>query len=329
MVEPIPYDRTIASGLKSKKLVSELEHPVRWSFMKVLREHSDLKRFYPQINPYVEVYEFRKNLYCLFSDSLDAAGDPWMYLIDGPERAMLIDTGFGVGDLKALVRELVGDKELIVVNTHAHVDHCYGNCQFDRVYCHEAELPRLRKTMNPHIWDYLFNDDGTCKWTEFDRADLVSFKEYEAVGIEEGHLFDLGDGYMVEAVPLPGHTPGQCGYFDHVTGAIFIGDVTGIGKAEPDEPFADRCTVRAMRDAFKAFEPRFDQVTGVFSGHGMLDQSPLTLRYHLEACEAIMADPLHPDAKKEVVGGKGQKRTFLLRYIYQGTAIRYTEENVG
>lgn len=329
MVKKIPYDRSIASGLKSRKLVCELEHPVRWSFLKVLREHSDLKQFYPEINPYAEAYRWRENVYAIYTDSFDAAGDPWIYVIDGPERAMVIDTGFGVGDLRGLVRKLVGDKPLIVANTHAHVDHCYGNCQFDRVYCHEAELPRLKKTINAHIWDYLFDETGTPKWTEFDRADIVPFKEYEAVGVKDGHLFDLGDGYKIEAVPLPGHTPGQCGYLDHVTGAFFIGDVTGIGRAEPDEPFADRCTVRAMRDAYRAFQPRFDEVTGVFPGHGMLDQSPLTLQYHLDALEAIIADPQRYDVKKEIVGGKGMKRTFLFKYIYQGTAIRYTEENVG
>lgn len=329
MVEKIPYDRMIASGLKSKKLVYELEHPVRWSFMKVLREHSDLKQFYPEINPYAEAYRFRDNVYCIYTDTLDAAGDPWIYVIDGPERAMVIDTGFGVGDLKGLVGKLVGDKELVVANTHAHVDHAYGNYQFDRVHCHEAEVHRLQEKMNPHIWDYLFNEDGTCKWTEFDRNDLVGYREYEIVDVEDGHLFDLGDGYMVEAVPLPGHTPGQCGYLDRVTGAFFIGDVTGIGTAQPGEPYAERSTVRAMRDAYRAFAPRFNEVTGVFPGHGMLDQSPLTLQYHLDALEAIMADPMGYDVRKEIVGGKGQKRVFMLKHIYQGTGIRYTEANVG
>lgn len=328
-MDRIPYDRTIASNLTSKKIVCEIEHPVRWSFMKVLREHSNLKQFYPEINPYAEAYRFRDNVYCIYTDSLDAAGDPWIYLVEGPERCMLVDTGFGVGDLKGLVRKLVGDKPLVVANTHAHVDHCYSNCQFDRVYCHEAEVHRLEATMNPHIWDYLFDDEGRPRWTMFDRKDIVEFKEYEIVGVGDGHLFDLGDGYTIEVIPLPGHTPGQCGYLDNVTGAFFIGDVTGIGGAQEGEPYAERSTVRAMYEAYRTFEPRFEEVTGVFPGHGALDQSPLTLCYHLEALEAIMADPGRYDVRKEIVGGKGVRRTFLFRYIYQGTAIRYTEDSVG
>ncbi|MFQ8582296.1 MAG: hypothetical protein ACLSA6_06970 [Holdemania massiliensis] len=38
--------RPIHSDLKSKRIVWETEHPVRWSFMKILRETSSLKQFY-------------------------------------------------------------------------------------------------------------------------------------------------------------------------------------------------------------------------------------------------------------------------------------------
>ena len=46
-----------------------------------------------------------------------------MYVINGTERALLLDTGLGLTDLKEEVLKLCGEKSLIVVNTHAHVDH--------------------------------------------------------------------------------------------------------------------------------------------------------------------------------------------------------------
>ena len=46
----------------------EKEKPSRWSFLKILREHSDLRLFYPEINPNAEVYKMRDNLYCIYYD---------------------------------------------------------------------------------------------------------------------------------------------------------------------------------------------------------------------------------------------------------------------
>lgn len=320
--------RDIKSELKSKRKVLEIEKPIRWSYMKLLREYSTLKQFYPEINPYAEVYQFRDHLFCIYTESLDGAGDPWMYLIDGPKKCMLIDTGFGVGDLKGLIKKLVGDKPIIVVNTHSHFDHAYGNCQFDTCYCHIQEVWRMEQKNNAHIWDYLFDESGEPKWTEFDKADIIPYRPYEIIGVEDGHCFDLGDGYIVEAVLLPGHTPGQCGYYDHQDHTIFIGDMTGIATALPNEPYAQYCTVQAMNTALKKLQPRFDEIEGVFPGHGMLDQSSLMLQYLLDATEAILADPDGYDMYKEITVAKGERKKVMMKYVYQGTGIKYTKNNV-
>lgn len=320
--------REIKSELKSKRKVLEIEKPIRWSYMKLLREYSTLKQFYPEINPYAEVYQFRDHLFCIYTESLDGAGDPWMYLIDGPKKCMLIDTGFGVGDLKGLIKKLVGDKPIIVVNTHSHFDHAYGNCQFDTCYCHIQEVWRMEQKNNAHIWDYLFDESGEPKWTEFDKADIIPYRPYEIIGVEDGHCFDLGDGYIVEAVLLPGHTPGQCGYYDHQNHTIFIGDMTGIATALPNEPYAQYCTVQAMNTALKKLQPRFDEIEGVFPGHGMLDQSSLMLQYLLDATEAILTDPDGYDMYKEITVAKGERKKVMMKYVYQGTGIKYTKNNV-
>ena len=55
-------NRYIKSELKSHKIVWEEEHPIRWSYMKILREFSTLKEFYPEIDPYVEVFRCRDNM---------------------------------------------------------------------------------------------------------------------------------------------------------------------------------------------------------------------------------------------------------------------------
>ncbi len=323
----MPDPRPIKSNLKSKRIIWEQEKPLRWSFMKVLREFSTLKREYP-INPYAEVYPFRENLFCIFTESLDGAGDPWMYLIDGPDKCMLIDTGFGVGDLKGLIKAVVGDKPVIVANTHSHFDHAYGNCQFETCYCHEYEVPRMKEKNNPHIWDYLFDKNGIPIWTEFDKSDIVPYHEYGIIGVPDGYLFDLGGGYRVEAVHLPGHTPGQCAYYDHHNHTIFTGDTTGIAHAEPDDPYREYCTVTALRNALSKLQPRFSEIQGVFPGHGMLDQSSVVLQYLLEAAEAVIAHPGQYDGRQELVRN-GRRTECYTKNIYQGSAIRYNLDNIG
>lgn len=339
--------RPIQSDLKSERIVWEPEKPVRWSFMKVLRETSSLKEFYPEINPYTECYKVRDNTWALYNDSFDGAGDVWMYLIDGPEKCMIIDSSFGIGDLKGLIRHLVGDKEIIAVTTHSHFDHCYGSAQFGRVYCHEYEVPDLKEKNNPDIWDYLFNQTdqpievwgqmiqpGEPVYTKFDRKDIIvdidhkeTYQPYEIIGVPDGYEFDLGGGYIVEAVLLPGHTPGQCGFYDHHNRTLFSGDTSGMGTRPEGHPFREYCTVEAMYDALTRLKPRFAEMTGVFPGHGMLDQHPIVMQYLLDACTAVMKDPENCNEMREMERG-GVKMTVCSKYIQQGSALRYTLNNV-
>jgi glyoxylase-like metal-dependent hydrolase (beta-lactamase superfamily II) len=177
---------------------------------------------------------------------------------------------------------------------------------------------------NPHIWDYLFDSKtGKPIYTEFDRADIVPWHEYNIVGVPDGYLFDLGGGYVVEAVQLPGHTPGQCGYYDHHDHTIFTGDTSGIGGIpEKDDPFREFYTVEALRDALVKLQPRFNEISGCFPGHGALDASPVTLQYLLDATEAVIANPGCYDTKKEFEHW-GKKGVFYSKFIYQGSALRY------
>ena len=58
--------------------------------------------------------------------AIDDQGSDLIYLVAGQERCLLIDTGWGVGDLPALVASL-SSLPLTVVNTHGHPDHISGN----------------------------------------------------------------------------------------------------------------------------------------------------------------------------------------------------------
>ena len=124
--QALEKQRSINSPLKSKRILwREPENPIRWAYAKLLREQSNTKKLY-DINPYAEVYRFRDNVYGIYTESLDGMGDPWMYLVVGPEKAMLIDTGFGAGDLKGLVEEIIDiDLKADVFGFHLDTDYLF------------------------------------------------------------------------------------------------------------------------------------------------------------------------------------------------------------
>lgn len=324
---PVP-NRFIKSELKSHRILWEKEHPIRWPYMKLLREYSTLKEFYPQIDPYVEAYKMRSNVWALFQESMDGAGDVWMYVVEGPERVLLIDTGFGVGDLKGLVQHLTGrSKEILVANTHHHYDHAYGNAQFEACCCHQDEVFSMQKNRDPHIWDYLFDENGKNIYTEFDRRDIIPYREYRLIPVPSGYRFDLGGGYEVEAVPLRGHSAGQCAYLDHHNHILFTGDITHIGSGHPDDPCADNCTVETLWRDMQAVVSRLDEIEAVFPGHGMLDVTSSILQYELDALERIMKAPENADFMQTIICN-GQEQMQYAMNIYQGTAVTYKMDNV-
>lgn len=306
----------------------ENEKPSRWSFMKVLREYSNLKEYYPNINPYAEAYRWKNNLYCIFLPSVAAGlGDMWVYLIIGPEKALLIDTGLGLGDLKGLCNKLAGSKEIICVNTHNHLDHIGGNAQFKRVYINEYDAELLGEHRNPtFVKNRLLNEDGTAKSAQFDVTQLIDYGHYEIVPISDGHIFDLGDGYEIELNHLSGHTAGQSAFYDKQSKCMFIGDTTSAWGGDVGERYPHLCTVNSFRDRVKKLLKKYgNDISGVYPGHGVLDLHPVILQYELDVCNQIIA---HPEwsSRTVIFGGT---RELCAQYIYQfGSDFKYSPDAV-
>lgn len=65
------------------------------------------------------------------------------YLLLGRDRALLLDTGLGVGGLRREVEALT-DRPVTVTLTHVHWDHIGGCGQFEPPAVHAAEADWLR-----------------------------------------------------------------------------------------------------------------------------------------------------------------------------------------
>lgn len=329
---PIEFQRQVKSNIKGKKVLEhwrEPENPIRYAFAKLLRERDKTKRVY-DVDPFVEVYDLREDIIGIYTESLDGMGDSWIFLINGPEKALLIDTSFGLGDLKGLVHELIGNKPYYVANTHSHFDHAYGNYQFDRVYCHEYEAPKLLANMNDKVWDYLFDENGNGKWYDFKREDLCKFKEYEVVGVPDGYTFDLGGGHEVELVFLPGHSDGHCGFLDKKNRIFFPGDdccvgAIGIGR-QPNTPYNKYATVEAFYKELQKITARVSEYDSLFPSHGPVETGPVMLFSAMEACKAVLDDPSCYDMRKESPRGiQFGKMIFESGYLSYGKNSVYMD----
>jgi glyoxylase-like metal-dependent hydrolase (beta-lactamase superfamily II) len=146
-----------------------------------------------------------------------------MYLILGTHSALLLDTGCGLFPLKPITEKLIGERKLLVVNTHTHWDHILGNEEFKEIYVHENEVQVVSKP-----YDLWFLKDSPCEIVKLYEVKNFLIPPAENIKtINDGYIFDLGK-ITVEVIHCPGHSPGSICLLTN-TGELFTSDVAYYG----------------------------------------------------------------------------------------------------
>ena len=122
------------------------------------------------------------------------------FLFVGTDKALLIDSGFGTGNIKEVVEALT-TLPIMLVNIHADKDHLGCNKLFDKAYMHTAEFDRYHQAMG---------------------------KECIAAPLWEDDIIDLG-GRIFQAILIPGHTPGSIVLLDEENKILIGGDSVQMG----------------------------------------------------------------------------------------------------
>ncbi len=151
------------------------------------------------------------------------------HLIAGDKRAILIDTGMGVANIRSLVESLT-NKPITVVNSHAHWDHIGGNHLFDEILIHPAEADDLpRGYPNSRMRDWFGPTSLTGPLPSDIDLETLEILPSQATGLlHEGQIIDLGTR-ILEVLHCPGHSPGGIVLLDRANGILFSTDVAYAG----------------------------------------------------------------------------------------------------
>jgi hydroxyacylglutathione hydrolase len=146
----------------------------------------------------------------------------FMYLVEGTEKALLIDTCVGYGHLRDFVEKLTA-KPITVVLTHGHVDHAMGAPEFDDVYMNrkDKEIYQEHKQMEVRK-GYIRMGLGELS-EELAEEDFVLPTDPNFKELMDGMIFSLG-GLDLEIFETPGHTPGSITILLKEERILFLGD---------------------------------------------------------------------------------------------------------
>jgi hydroxyacylglutathione hydrolase len=170
---------------------------------------------------------------------------PNVYLVNGSERAIFIDTGFGKDEEIAAFTEAWSRQGKPAVSniflTHRHHDHTSGASKLKNVVGGKITSSQVEKEfIDPHLTGH------TVEQT-----------------IADGEVLDLG-GVTLEFIHTPGHTMGSMCVYYREQGVLFTGDMilgsstTVISPGEGDM----KCYIESMRK-LKPYTPRL-----IAPGHG-------------------------------------------------------------
>ena len=155
-------------------------------------------------------------------------------LVVGKERAMLIDSGYGFGNLRDFVSKIT-PLPLVLVNTHGHCDHTGGNFQFgegayisaeDMNLCIKHNSKEMKKQsceMARSMLDYASNTRSNILPELFNENIYVNSGTGLMLPCSENQEFDLG-GLHVCVIETPGHTKGGLSFFVKEKKILYVGD---------------------------------------------------------------------------------------------------------
>lgn len=242
---------------------SELVQPSQWWEVHPRSVYQTLEKV-GVFQDWFHVYRLTEGTFAIYEPN--QFEEALCYLVEGSERAALIDTGTGIGDLKAVVESLT-DLPVFVVLTHEHYDHVAGAWRWDEIVAYDdpeglAVMARGRSNesleqyvADDYLWKPLPEGWDPGEWTipPIEPTELVT----------HGDLIDLGNRAL-EVIYTPGHSPGSMCLLDAGNRLLFTGDHFFPG---PLYAFGPDVSLEDYVASNRRLVERVDEFDYVLSGH--------------------------------------------------------------
>lgn len=208
------------------------------------------------------------------------------FLLVGNEKAVLIDTGLGIDNIKRITDQLT-DLPIVVLTTHVHVDHIGSHGEFENVYVHEADSDWLTNGITGLTIEQIRRDirrDITIPTPKIFNPE--TYKPYQGVPtglLQDGDVIDIGNRNLI-IHHTPGHSPGHICVFDKTNGYLFTGDL--LYDETPIYAFYPSTNPLDLVDSWEKIS-KIPYVTKIYGSHNTLGLEPSILQELVNAVKEL------------------------------------------
>jgi glyoxylase-like metal-dependent hydrolase (beta-lactamase superfamily II) len=223
-----------------------------------------------------------------------------MYLVIGEEYAALIDSGMGIGNVRAEIREITS-LPCLVLNTHYHWDHTGANFLFDERAIHEYEADLIEQEQDIiFLRDVMQSPQARAVLpSSFDSTAYRYVAKPATRVLQDNELIDLGD-CILKVLHTPGHSPGHVAYFSGSNGMLFTGDAAYLGHVYACFEGSDHIAFSRSVERLAALE----DVETICPGHNDIISNENWLREFAECVEAAITGKVEGQLRDDFIVGR-------------------------
>lgn len=264
----------------------------------------------PVTSNWFEVYRVRPGVFAIYEPH--QYEEVISYLILGEKRALLFDTGLGMGNIREVVSQLT-PLHVTVLNSHTHFDHIGDDWQFQDILGVDTPFTRRNEKGASHkeLKDAVVPERFCGALPPGFRPGNYAIPEFHISHfVKDGDVIDLGSRKL-EVLLTPGHTPDALCLLDRANRLLFTGDTFYAG---PIFLYVPETNVADYRNSVKRLAALVPQLDLLLPSHNFPAEKPEMLTRLAEAMQQVQSGK----AKYTVQDGRRE-------YKFEGFSILTAE----